>query len=124
MKDRIRSLRKEVKMTLEEFGNQIGMKKNSLSQIENGKNNVTEQTIISICKTKWNGKYVNEDWLRNGTGEMFKTLDREEEIAQMVEQLFLEESDSFKYRFIKALCNMDEKGWDVLEKLIDDMTKK
>lgn len=124
MKDRIRALRKEVKMTLEEFGNQIGMKKNSLSQIENGKNNVTEQTIISICKTKWNGKYVDEEWLRHGTGEMFKSLDREEEIAQMVEQLFLEESDSFKYRFIRALCNMDDKGWDVLENLIADMTKK
>lgn len=123
MKERIRALRKELGLTLEEFGSFIGMKKNSLSQIENGKNNITEQTILSICKTNWNGKFVNEDWLRNNTGEMFKELDREQEIAEMVSVLFKEESDSFKFRFIKALCNLDDKGWDVLESLVRDITK-
>lgn len=123
MKERIRMLRKDLGMTLEEFGNEIGIKKNSLSQIENGKNNITEQTILAICRTKWNGKYVNENWLRFAKGNMYVELDRETEIAEMVSALFKEESDSFKFRFIKALCNMDDKGWDVLESLVKDITK-
>lgn len=121
--ERVNALRKELNLTLEKFGERIGLKKSAMSSIENGRNALTEQTIISICDKTWNGKYVNDEWLRTGSGNMFKTLDREEEIAQIVEQLFLEESDSFKYRFIKALCNMDDKGWDVLESLIKDITK-
>lgn len=124
MKERIRALRKELGLTLEEFGNQIGMKKNSLSQIENGKNNVTEQVILSISKTNWRGRFVNEEWLRTGGGEMFKELDREQEIAEMVSTLFKEESDSFKFRFIKALCNLSDTGWDVLEDLVNEITNK
>ena len=54
---------------------------------------------------------------------MYKHQDRETEIAIMVDKLFREESDSFKFRFIKALCNMDDKGWDVLESLVKDITK-
>ena len=122
--ERVNALRKELNLTLEKFGERIGLKKSAMSSIESGRNSLTEQTIISICDKNWNGKTVNEEWLRNGTGEMFKALDREEEIARMVEQLFFQESDSFKYRFIKALCNMDDKGWDVLENVIRDMTTK
>ena len=43
--ERIREVRKALGLTLEKFGEKIGMKKNSVSQIENGKNSVTEQVI-------------------------------------------------------------------------------
>lgn len=117
---RLKELRTALNLTQQEFADKLGTSRNNIAGYEIGRRSPSDAVVTLICK-EFN---VNEDWLRNGTGEMFKTLDREEEIAQMVEHLFLEESDSFKYRFIKALCNMDEKGWDVLEKLIDDMTKK
>lgn len=62
--ERIREVRKALNLTLEKFGERIGMKKNSVSQIENGKNTVTEQTIKSICREF----DVNEIWLRTGDG--------------------------------------------------------
>ena len=48
MNERVRELRKALNMTLEAFGARIGIKKSSLSQIENGINNLTEQTILLI----------------------------------------------------------------------------
>lgn len=122
--DRVKELRKVLNLTLEKFGEQIGLKKNSLSSIETGRNALTDQTILSICKTNWNGRYVNEEWLRSGNGKMFKELDKEQEIAEMVSTLFKEESESFKFRFIKALCNMNDAGWDALESFIDEVTIK
>lgn len=122
--DRVKELRKTLNLTLEKFGEQIGLKKNSLSAIETGRNALTDQTVLSICKTNWNGRYINEEWLRTGNGEMFKELDREQEIALMVSTLFKEESESFKFRFIKALCNMNDAGWDALESFVDEVTNK
>lgn len=70
---RIRELRKELRLTLEEFGKRLGVTKTAISTIENGKRNVTEQMFLAICHT-YN---VNPEWLRHGSGAMFlsATLD-------------------------------------------------
>lgn len=65
--ERIREIRTHSNLTLERFGNMIGIKKNSVSQLENGKNALTEQTLKSICR-EFN---VSEIWLRTGEGKMF-----------------------------------------------------
>lgn len=43
--ERVRMIRKHpnVNLTLEKFGEKLGIKKSALSLIENGKNNLTEQ---------------------------------------------------------------------------------
>lgn len=57
--ERIREVRKTLGLTLEKFGEKIGMKKNSVSQIESGKNSVTEQVVKSICRE------FNVDYMAN-----------------------------------------------------------
>lgn len=64
---------------------------------------------------------ISEGWIMNGTGEMFTKKGKEEEIADMVASLFAENEDSFKLRLIKALASMDKEGWDLLEKLADNV---
>ena len=66
---------------------------------------------------------VNEEWLRNGTGEMFVPMSRNEKIASFVGGL-MKESDSFKKRLINALAEMDENEWEFLEQLALKITKK
>lgn len=68
--ERVKEVRKALGLTLDKFGVKIGMKKNSISQVENGHNALTEQTAISICR-EYN---VNYDYLINGEGEMFDDL--------------------------------------------------
>ncbi len=67
MNGRIKQLRNALDLSQKEFGDSIGLKSNSVSYIESGKNAVTEQNIKMICSIF----HVNEEWLRSGIGEMF-----------------------------------------------------
>lgn len=65
--ERVKLVRKNFHLTPEAFGEHIGMKKNSISQIETGKNALSEQVLKFICREFG----VSEDWLRTGNGTMF-----------------------------------------------------
>ena len=68
--ERIKEVRKTLGLTLDKFGEKLGVKKAALSAIENGNRNLTEQMTISICR-----EYkVNYDYLTYGDGEMFEDL--------------------------------------------------
>ena len=68
--ERVRAIRKKLGLTLEIFGEKLGVKKNTISQIENGRNALSEQMAKSICR-EYN---VNYDYLIYGDGEMFGNL--------------------------------------------------
>ena len=69
MIERLKYLRKELlKLSQKSFGENIGLKQNSYSNIENARIFLTERNINAICQT-FN---VNEEWLRNGTEPIFK----------------------------------------------------
>ncbi len=72
MKEKVKELRKTLGLTMEKFGERLGVKKQTVSRIENGVNNLTDQMIKAICNVNWDGKYVNEDWLRGNSPEMFR----------------------------------------------------
>lgn len=67
MNERIKELRKTLGLSGEKFGESLGLTKMAISNIENGRYNVTDQTIKFICLS-YN---VNENWLRTGDGSMF-----------------------------------------------------
>ena len=68
--ERVKEIRKALGLTLEKFGEPLGVKKQTVSRIENGVNNITEQMAKAICR-EYN---VNYDYLVNGEGEMFDNL--------------------------------------------------
>lgn len=68
--ERVREIRKSLKLTLEKFGGKLGVGKGAISAIETGARNLTEQMAVSICR-EYN---VNYDYLMNGEGEMFSDL--------------------------------------------------
>ena len=112
MNERIKKLRKALDLTQQEFADRLGVKRNTVGQWECGINNVTDATIVFLCK-EFN---VNEEWLRNGTGEMFLPVDRNADIDRLTKQLLDEESDSFKNRLISILSNLSVEEWQYLEK--------
>lgn len=114
MGERVRELRKTLGLSGEKFGEKIGLKRNSLSQIETGKNNLSEQSILAICR-EFN---VNEEWLRYGTGEMFKDMTLDEEIISFIGDIQWDASNTFKKRFISAVAKLNDEEWKVLEKII------
>ena len=112
MNERIKALRKVLGMSQDIFAEKLGLTKNYISLIENGNRNLSEQSVKVLCK-EFN---VNEEWLRNGTGEMFLPVDRNADIARLTKQLLDEESDSFKNRLISILSNLSVEEWQYLEK--------
>lgn len=120
MGERLKELRKTLGLTLEAFGEKVGVGKSSISRLEKGTNNLTEQMILAICR-EFN---VNEEWLRTGNGEMFLKLDRETEIARLTRDLLLEEEDSFKNRVIAVLAKLTPEQWEVLSEIAEGLKKK
>lgn len=68
--ERVKEIRKSLDLTLEKFGEKLGVGKTAISKIEKGERNLTEQMTISICR-EYN---VNYDYLTCGDGEMFDDL--------------------------------------------------
>lgn len=65
--ERVKEIRKALNLTLEKFGQKLGVGKTAISNIEKGKRGLTEQMTISICR-EYN---VNYDYLVYGDGDMF-----------------------------------------------------
>lgn len=78
--ERVKEVRKFRKMSMEQFGERLGVQKSAISKIEKGDRGLTEQMLKSICR-EFN---VNEEWLRTGDGDMPQKLSEEEEIADLV----------------------------------------
>ena len=104
--ERIREVRKALGLTLEKFGERIGIKKNSVSQIENGINNLTEQMTKAICREF----HVDYIWLTTGEGEMF--LDSDDDFNEQIDQIMASETDARKnlFKFMLTLSEDDVKA--------------
>lgn len=118
--ERVKAIRKALGLTLEKFGEPLGVKKQTVSRIENGVNNITEQMAKAICR-EFN---VNMEWLQNGSGEMFIQQTKDEQIAAFVGNLLKDEEDSFKRRLVSALAGLDDDGWDFLDQFLDSVQRK
>lgn len=117
MNDRIKKIRKHFDLTQQVFAEKLGTSQNVLANWESGRRNPSASAINNICKT-FN---VNEDWLRNGVGDMFIELSRDEQIERFIGDLLKDESDTFRRRLISALAALDDNGWLQMEKLVDSI---
>ena len=111
MKERIKEIRKALGLTLEQFGEPVGVSKSAMSRLESGTNNLTEQMIKSICR-EFN---VSEEWLRTGEGEMFIPLDIEEQLMDWAGKVLGGHDSTFKKRFVAMLMGLSEPEWQLLE---------
>ena len=113
--ERIKQLRKILKLTQTEFGEQIGVKGNTITGYEKGIRNPTDAIILSICR-EFN---VDEEWLRTGEGEMFVIQSNEEEIAAFLGDVLSEEGETYKKQLILALANLSDEGWKGIKEFLD-----
>lgn len=120
MCERIKILRKTLKLTQQAFAESLGVSRDTIANVEGGRIEIKDIFILSICR-EFN---VNETWLRTGEGEMFIELSRDEQIAEFVGRTLSTESESFKKRFIAMLAKLDESDWETLEKIALELTQK
>ena len=110
--ERIKAIRQSLNLTLEKFGQQLGVTKVAVYNIEKANRNVTEQMRKAICR-EFN---VNYNWLVSGEGDMFNQTD--ETISDSIDRIMAGENEFHKNLF-KTLATLDEKELLSLEKIID-----
>ena len=102
--ERVRQVRKKLGLTLEKFGERIGLKKSGLSQIENGKNSVTDQVIKSICREF----SVDYAWLTTGEGDDIFEKSPSSTMEQLKKEFDLDDfSYNLVYQYLKL--NADQR---------------
>lgn len=120
MNERIKTLRKELGLSQDVFAEKLGLTKNYISLVENGNRNLSEQSIKVLCSTL----HVNEEWLRTGTGAMFKSRTKEQEIGAFVSEMMALKDDNFQKKFVSALTRLTVKDWEnlaeIAKKLLDE----
>lgn len=119
MNNRIRTLRKSAGLTLQQLGDKIGITSASLSTIETGKSNPSNQTVLSICRVFG----VSEHWLRTGEGEMYVKKSKDEEIMEFFNDVLQDEPESFRRQFVYKLSKISEASWQAMAQLVDELTK-
>jgi transcriptional regulator with XRE-family HTH domain len=114
MNERFKIVRDSLRLSQKEFADRIGFAQTSYSQIENGVRNVTERIIKLVCQ-EFN---VNEEWLRTGTGEIFKT---EGEFIELIASSLdvLDETDK---KIISEYIKLSSNHREIIKGFIKKMT--
>jgi len=116
--ERVREVRKSLGLTLEKFGERLGVGKTAISNIENGNRNLTEQMSVAICR-EYKVDYL---WLTKGIGEPFPKNDDEDIIAQ-IDEIMAGENDLHK-NMIKSLVNCSEEELLAIYNFMTKFTSK
>lgn len=118
-KDRLKELRKTLKLSQTKFGESIGV---GLGVIRNLEDGITEPStaLVDLMSKVYN---VDVVWLETGDGEMFRKMTRREKIASFVGEALADESDSFRSEFILTLSALSDDGWKKLRDVIHEFKK-
>ncbi len=123
MKDRLKILRKELRLTQQEFADRVGISRGNIAAYEVGKNSLSDAVISLICR-EFN---VNEVWLRNGSGSMFQERSEEDEIKSLVSSLLDPNRDKMYdviIEFMKVYTSLSPNSQKALNELADKLLEK
>ena len=109
--ERVKEIRKTLGLTLEKFGERIGVTRGSMSNIENGNRNLTEQMTKSICR-EFSVDYM---WLTTGEGEMF--IDSDDDFIERIDRIMAGEDDARKNLF-KFMLELSDEDIEALDRLM------
>ena len=116
MKDRIKELRRALDLTQDEFGGRIGITKSSISTMESGRSNPSEQTLRSMCR-EFGASYL---WLTTGEGSMFENGSDDAALHVMVDRVMASENERVKQIF-KNLGDFTEDDWRQVNAVLDKL---
>lgn len=113
MKERLKKLRRTLDLTQQAFADSIGLKQNTIAQYEMGRTVPSDAILFSICR-EFN---VNEEWLRDGSGEMFLP-ESTSELDDLVLKYGLSDADQV---LIEKYLSLKPKSRDTIIRFITDV---
>ncbi len=114
--ERIKAIRKELGLTLEKFGEKLGVTKTTISRIEKGVNNLTDQMARSVCR-EYN---VDYDYLMYGEGDMFTDLPK-----TILDELCMQfDLDDFDRAVVEMYLDLPAELRQAIKAKVKDMVQK
>lgn len=113
--ERVKEVRKTLGLTLEKFGDRLGIKKAAVSKIEKGENSLTDANIKAICR-EFSVDYM---WLTTGEGEMF--VETDDDFFDRIDRIMAGENETRKNMF-KALLYASDEDIEALARIIELFT--
>ena len=110
--ERVKEVRKTLGLTLEKFGDRLGIKKAAVSKIEKGKNSLTNANIKAICR-EFSVDYM---WLTTGEGEMF--VETDDDFFERIDRIMAGENETRK-NMIKMLLYASDDDIKAFDRLVD-----
>lgn len=114
--ERVKEIRKALSLTLEKFGEKIGVQKSAVSKIERGDVILTDQMAKSICR-EFN---VNYDYLVNGEGDMFSNLPQ-----TILDDLCVQyDLDALDRLIVEMYIDLPPQDREVVKKMMKEFARK
>lgn len=110
--ERIKDVRNSLGLTLEKFGEKLGVTKTAISRIEKGERSLTEQMTKSICR-EFSVDYM---WLTTGEREMF--VESDDDFFERIDRIMAGENESRK-NMIKTLLYASDADIEAFDRLVD-----
>lgn len=110
--ERVKEVRKTLGLTLEKFGDRLGIKKAAVSKIEKGENSLTDANIKAICR-EFSVDYM---WLTAGEGEMF--VETDDDFFERIDRIMAGENETRK-NMIKMLLYASDDDIKAFDRLVD-----
>ena len=109
---RIKDVRNSLGLTLEKFGEKLGVTKTAISRLEKGERSLTEQMTKSICR-EFSVDYM---WLTTGEGEMF--VETDDDFFERIDRIMAGENETRK-NMIKMLLYASDDDIEAFDRLVD-----
>ena len=110
--ERVKEVRKTLGLTLEKFGDRLGIKKAAVSKIEKGENSLTDANIKAICR-EFSVDYM---WLTTGEGELF--VETDDDFFERIDRIMAGENETRK-NMIKMLLYASDDDIEAFDRLVD-----
>lgn len=114
--ERVLEIRKVLGLTMDKFGEKLGVQKSAISKIEKDKVNLSDQMVKLICR-EYN---VNYDWLMDEDGEMFSDLPQTV-LDELCSQYELDDLDRF---IVELYVGLPKDVRDGIKAMAKDLIQK
>lgn len=117
LRERIKDIRTKQELTQKQFGAKLGISRDAVNNLENGRAEIQEPIIKLIC-SEFNIDYA---WLKTGEGKMYSEED--DEIQAALDDLITGQNETAK-ALLRIIAKLDDKDWEFVNHLLVKFEKE
>lgn len=120
MHNRIKEIRKSQRFTQKQLGELLGVSRDAIANIENGRVEPSPLFIKGFC-SEFN---INKEWLLTGEGEPYLNglSGQDELLADIFACITLDDNHKLR-NIIEKISKLDDEYLDVIEKLVEGLIR-